>query len=146
METNNINAFNQKVVFPKGFGIFPYIIIKAGYALYMQVPIHFNVENEDVENFPGTHLNGIAEELIQAYTSDKSSPLHDILIEHCRSIKKKIEEDKGQPVRLCLVEGENKAHYFEVDSDFPSTSIPKGGSLITQTHGLIGMGSDHFIK
>lgn len=146
MKPNYINDFNQNVVFPKGYGRFPYIIIKAGYALFIQIPIHFNVENNDVENFPGTHVNGIDEKLIKIYAYDKFSPLHDILIEHCRLIKSKIEADKGQPVRLCLVEGENEAHYFEANSDFPSTSIPLGGTLITQAHGVIGLVSDHFIR
>jgi len=146
MENNDTSWFKSKANFPNGFGRFPYIILKVGYAIYMQIPIHFNVENEDSENFPGTHINDIDEYLLESYIKDKSSPLHQILIDHCRKIKHKLEKDKGQSVRLCLVEGENIAHYFEVDSDFPHTSIPKGGTLITQTHEVISIVSDHFIK
>lgn len=139
------NHFNQKLIsFPKGFGSFPYIVLKAGYALYMQIPIHFNVENEDVKNYPGTHVNNIDQHIIDQYQADKSSTLHDILIEHCQNLKNKIESDTSKPARLCLVEGEKIAYYFDEDQINFGESIPKGGTLITNSNQIIGMGIKHY--
>ena len=131
--------------FPEGFGKFPYIILKAGYALYMQIPIQINPDSDDLNKFPGTHLNDIDPFLIEAYRKDNTSVLHDILLEHTEAIKEKIEADKKRPVRLCLVEAENRAYYFEGNEVLFKSSIPSGGTLITQTEGVIGMGVPHFL-
>ena len=79
--------------FKKGYGKFPYIILKTGYAIYMQIPIHFNTQGDYI-NFPGTNLNDISEELISDYENDKTSELHDRLIAHCKWVKHKMETEK----------------------------------------------------
>ena len=143
---NTFDPFDTVAKFPKGYGEFPYIIIRVGYAIYMQVPIHFNVENGDTENFPGTHINHVSQELIDLYAKDKSSALHEIMIDHCKKIKQKMERDGNKPVRMCLVETENSAHYFEGEEILANISIPFGGTLVTQKHGIIGIGMAHYIK
>ena len=45
--------------FINGYGNFPYIILKTGYAIFMQIPIHFNA-NGDFVNYPGTSLEDIS--------------------------------------------------------------------------------------
>lgn len=58
--------------FTKGYGQFPYVILKTGNALFMQIPIHFN-KNNDIENYPGTHINEISKTVLDNYEIDKSS-------------------------------------------------------------------------
>jgi hypothetical protein len=77
-------------LFLNGYGKFPYIILKTGYAIFMQIPIHFNA-NGDFDNYPGTSLDGISEDLILEYRKDITSELHDKIIEHCKWVKSKIE-------------------------------------------------------
>jgi hypothetical protein len=129
--------------FKKGYGKFPYIILKEGHAIYMQIPIHFNA-NGDYINFPGTNLNDISNELLTDYENDKTSELHDMLIEHCKSIKNKLESDKNQKARICLVEGPKITYYFEGDDITFSTSIPDGGTLVTQQDKILAMNTEHF--
>jgi len=131
--------------FPEGFGKFPYIILKAGYAIYMQIPIQINPESDDLNKFPGTHLNDIDLFLIEAYRKDKTSVLHDILLEHTEAIKEKIEADTNRPARLCLVEAEDRAYYFDGDTVSFNSSIPSGGTLVTHTNSVIGIDVPHFL-
>ena len=87
--------------FKKGYGKFPYIILKTGYAIYMQIPIHFNT-NGDFDNYPGTHINDVSEANLVDYEKDKTSALHDRLINHCKWLKARIESEKNRETRICL--------------------------------------------
>lgn len=49
----------------------------------MQIPIHFNAKG-DFDNYPGTSLNGINEDIILEYRKDITSELNDKIIEHCK--------------------------------------------------------------
>lgn len=60
----------EKRMFYNGYGKFPYIILKAGDAMFMQIPIHFNT-NGDFENYPGTNLDDISDELLADYKKEK---------------------------------------------------------------------------
>ena len=51
-------------MFYNGYGKFPFIILKAGYAMFMQKPILFKI-NDDYINFPGTNRNDISNELLR---------------------------------------------------------------------------------
>lgn len=141
MENNTCKIL---ISFPSGFGKFPYVIFKAGHAIYMQIPIHFNVKDEDIKNYLGSHVKNIDQELLDQYKLDKNSLLHDILIEHCKRIKNKIEADTQKPAKLCLVEGEEIAYFFDGDQINFNKSIPSGGTLITQSNKIIGIGIEHY--
>lgn len=130
--------------FKKGYGKFPYIILKTGYAIYMQIPIHFNT-NGDYINFPGTNLNDISEALLADYNKDKTSELHDRLIAHCKWLKAKIESDKNREARICLVEGPEIGYFFEGDEIIFTNSIPSGGTLVTQQNDVLAMNANHYI-
>lgn len=129
--------------FKNGYGKFPYIILKTGYAIYMQIPIHFNT-NGDYINFPGTNLDGISEELIVEYENDKSSELHDRLIEHCKWVKNKMETEKNREAKICLVEGPEIGYFFEGEEVTYTNSIPYGGTLVTQQNDIIAMNANHY--
>ena len=75
-----------------GYGKFPYIILKAGHATFMQIPIHFNT-NGDFVNYPGTNIDDISDELLAEYQKDKTAKLHNRLLQHCQWVKNKIESE-----------------------------------------------------
>jgi hypothetical protein len=130
--------------FINGYGKFPYVILKIGSALFMQIPIHFN-KNNNLINYPGSHINGISETDLKAYEYNKLSSLHEKIIEHCKWMKNKIEADRGGTVKMCLVEGPDVSYYFEGDTIDFSTNIPGGGTLLTQDHKVIGMNVKHYL-
>ena len=147
MQTIEKKPENQPLLyqdFKKVYGKFPYIILKTGYAIYMQIPIHFNT-NGDYLNFPGTNLNDISEELISDYENDKTSELHDRLIAHCKWVKSKMEADKNREARICLVEGPDIAYFFEGDKVTFSNSIPYGGTLVTQQNDVLAINANHYL-
>ena len=130
--------------FKKGYGKFPYIILKTGHAIYMQIPIHFNTQGDFI-NFPGTNLNDISEELITDYENDKTSELHDRLIALCNWVKHKMETEKNREARICLVEGPEIGYFFERDEITFRNSIPSGGTLITQQNDIIAINANHYL-
>ena len=132
--------------FPEGFGKFPYIILNTGYGVLIQIPIQINPPSNDLSTYPGTHLRDVDPILIEEYAKNKNSTLHDLLLNHTQTVKEKIETDKKIPVRICLVESEKIAYYFEGDQISFNSNIPNGGTLVTQTQKIIGMGISHFIS
>lgn len=143
-ETSSENWYEHRL-FISGYGKFPYIILKTGYAIFMQIPIHFNAYGDFV-NYPGTSLDGISSELILEYERDINSKLHDRLIEHCKWVKSKIEADKNREASICLVEGPKTAYYFDGDKVTFSEKIPYGGTLVTQQNKIIAMNVNHYIE
>ncbi len=135
----------EKRMFYNTYGRFPYIILKAGYAMFMQIPIHFNT-NGDFDNYPGTHINDVSEANLVDYEKDKTAELHNRLITHCQRIKNKIETDYNKPCSICLVEGPETAYYFDKDAITFSTSIPRGGTLLTQENKILAMNVEHYLS
>jgi hypothetical protein len=135
----------EKRMFYNAYGKFPYIILKAGYAMFMQIPIHFNT-NGDFDNYQGTNLDGISDELLADYEKDKTSALHDRLINHCKWLKARIESENNREARICLVEGPEKAYYFEGDKITFNNSIPSGVTLVTQQNSILAMNVEHYIN
>ena len=135
----------EKRMFYNRYGKFPYIILKAGYAMFMQIPIHFNT-NGDFDNYPGTHIDDVSEADLVDYEKDKTAELHNRLIAHCQLIKNKIETDYNKPCSICLVEGPETAYYFDKDAITFSTSIPRGGTLLTQENKILAMNVEHYLS
>jgi hypothetical protein len=132
--------------FPSGYGSFPYIILKVNYAVYMQIPIQINAPQLDIDQYPGSYLDGVSEEAITRYAVDKNSELHELLLQHCREWKRKTEfYNKGKTIKLCLVTGPDRAHYFQNDEELVHTSIPSGGTLLSIRNEVIAMNVPHFI-
>ena len=142
---NNIHT----ETFAPGYGQFPYIILKTHYAVYMQIPIHFFAEGEtayDINTYPGSHLKDVPQEVLNLNRKQQIKILHNRLLKHTKLIFKKIENKGHRQVRICLVEGRNKAYYFENGNVKNSTSIPSGGTLVTQENKILSMGLPHFIE
>jgi len=134
----------QHKVFLDGYGKFPYVILKTGYAIYMQIPIHFNTKGDFV-NYPGTNIENISDELLANYDKDKTSELHDIIIKHCQWLKTKIEAAKNREARICLVESPEIGYYFDIDEINFTDSIPTGGTLVTQQNKILAMNANHYL-
>ena len=145
MNTNE-PQFGHVAKFPSGYGTFPYIILKVDYAVYMQIPIQINAPQVDIDQYPGTYLNYVSEEAITCYESDKDSELHELLLEHCRDWKRKTEfYNKEKTIKICLVTGPDRAHYFQNDEELVHISIPSGGTLLNIRNEVIAMNVPHFI-
>ena len=144
--TPNPVPFGTVTKFPPGYGTFPYIILKVGYAVYMQIPIQINAPRVDIEQYPGTYLDGLFEEAIARYAVDKDFELHELLLQHCRDWKRKTEfYSKEKTVKICLVTGPDRAHYFQNDEELVHSSIPSGGTLLSIRNEVIAMNIPHFI-
>ncbi len=112
----------------------------------MQIPIQINAPQVDIDQYPGTYLDGVSEEAITRYAEDKDSELHELLLQHCRDWKRKTEfYNKEKTIKLCLVTGPDRAHYFQNDEELVHTSIPSGGTLLSIHNDIIAMNVPHFI-
>lgn len=146
---NNIQNLDDKGLFERrsflqGYGKFPYIIYKSGHAIYMQIPIHFN-KNNDFDNYPGIHINGIDAYSLEEYYKNFKGELHDVLIERSIWVKNQIEEQTKKAVKICLVEATDEAHFFDGDEIKFSSEIPSGGTLISEDGKILGMNVNHFL-
>ena len=132
--------------FKSGYGSFPYVILRVNNLLFMQIPIHFLGEDEPInlEKHPGAHLSNISPKILNKSKDQQIRLLHDRLIELTVKIYNKIEKDRGIAPKLCLVEGPNKAFFYQNKEFKESITIPSGGALINQQHELIAMGRAHF--
>ncbi len=144
VENKKIENSHQHKVFLDGYGKFPYIILKTGYAIYMQIPINFNTKGDFV-NYPGTNIENISDELLADYEKDKTSKLHELIIKHCQWLKAKIEADKKREARICLVESPEIAYYFDIDEINFTNSIPSGGTLVTPQNKILAMIANHYL-
>lgn len=135
--------WSEKRMFRSGYGKFPYIILKAGYAMFMQIPIHFNAGG-DFDTYPGTHIDEVSKAELEEYQKEKKGKLHQILLDHCQRIKTKIETDFNKECNICLVEGPETAYYFDKETITFSARIPNGGTLLTQENKILAMNTAHY--
>lgn len=138
-KVTNEDPFELNTFLP-GYGIFPYVILKTGFALFMQIPIQIN-KNDDLVKFPGTNINNVSEEV-----QKDAGQFRDLLIEHTQKMKTKIEKDKKIQAQLCLVMNASEGHYFNNDTIKKSNIIPSGGTLMTQGNRVMTMNREHYIE
>jgi len=122
------------------YGVFPYLIIHTKYALYTQIPIHIN-KNNNTQQFPGCHIIDVSDAVLNS-----EEKLLTTLLTRTNSIHKKLINEKGTKIELCLVLGPNKAYYFEYEKETTlSQSIPSGGMLLSQEGKIIAMNRKHYL-
>lgn len=126
--------------FLPGYGTFPYVILKIGFALFMQIPIQIN-KNDDLVKLPGTNINNVSEEVLK-----DAEQFRELLIAHTQKIKTKIENDRKVQAQLCLVMNASEGHYFSYYTIKKSNIIPTGGTLLTQGHKVMAMNREHYIE
>jgi len=119
----------------RGYGKFPYVIVRMHYAIYMQMPIHFVSDRK--EGLKGIILKSDAENSIDNFPH---------LIEVAADYKRHLDTKDNRNHRLCVVVGKNQAYYFEEDEIRFSTYIPTGGTLVNSDKQVIAMAQSHFIQ
>lgn len=134
-DNNNIGATLSKENIAKGYGQFPYVIVRMHYAIYMQMPIHFISEKK--EGLRGIMVHSESANLIDNFP---------YLIEIAADYKRSLDAKNNRNHRLCVVLGEEQAYYFEEDQIRFSTSIPSGGTLVNAQKQVIAMGAPHFVQ
>lgn len=119
----------------RGYGKFPYLIVRMHYAIYMQMPIHFISEKK--EGLRGIFVKSDAENFNDNFP---------YLIEVAADYKRNLDIKNNRHHRLCVVVGKDQAYYFEEDEIRFSTSIPSGGTLVNSEQQIIAMAHEHFIQ
>jgi hypothetical protein len=143
-----LEDFDKNYTFPKGYGQFPYILLKSYYAMFMQIPIHLLEGSEflDFNEYPGAQLLNVSESILKLEKHEQIKVLHDRLFEHTQWIYNKIEKDSGKPPLLWLVEDKNTAYCFENGKVKKSSQIPREGTLLNLLNQPIKMSGKHYNK
>ena len=125
----------KKEFLKKGYGQFPYIIIRQFPTLYLQIPLH----DESQENL---NLDGI-------YISDWDKLQTKDFDEACKLRLHKLyskEDKKGNPIDMCLVLNANTGYYISKEGKISYDSIPSGGILIAMDDSFIQMNGEHYVE
>ena len=139
--------WNNYRFFKKGYGEFPYIIIKTGHALFMQIPIHFLKKGEeiDIKKYLGTHLRNVSVDVLKEPRESQIFLLQEEILTTTKFVLNKVKATKPEKkLEACLVLGKKQALYYNNGRFTPNTYIPTGGTLIDQTKKIIGMNVEHF--
>ena len=133
--------------FKQGYGKFPYIIIKIGHALFMQIPIHFLKEDEerDANKHPGTLVRDVPPEIFKETIENQIFLLQDDILATTEFVLNKIKTTRPEKkLDACLVLGKRQALYYYNGKFNPNTYIPTGGTLLDQGNKIIGMNVEHY--
>ena len=142
---------NQTLEFfaSKGYGVFPYIIIREMSGLYRQIPIHFSLEElldkEGVliNQFEDESDNSIEEKcVITLRRIIKSDPV--IIIK--REVKGNWIFSDNRTIEGCVVFDSKKSIYLDSKGKIKSESdfIPFGGILLSMCGEIITTGNQHY--
>jgi hypothetical protein len=119
----------------KGYGQFPYILIRNYPAIYTQIPLH----SEDLKSLK---LEGfyVTDELLE-HAKDYETACRILFLDYWLT-----EFKKGIAHDMCLVMNKKSALYIskKADINFCET-IPYGGSLQAMDNTLILLNGDHYI-
>ena len=135
MSKEDVLNAKKKSDFPPGYGKFPYVIVKMGYGRYLQFPIHRTSKKDP-------SLKGI-------FISEKEEANFKLKREHdldaLMQVRQQHYEKSEIYLPMCLVEGPEEAVYVDEQGNVSeSSSIPKGGVLLTATHEIISMYGRHY--
>ncbi len=145
MNTPKASSFGEVRKFPAGYGQFPYLIIRMHYRVYMQIPIQLSSLEAGAPPRPGIQIPNLSAEQLVEYQVNLDSEVHDILVEHFRRWKQKTEfYNKGRKIECCIVESPDRGYYFKDKEEIKSSSIPRGGTLLSAISEVIGMNVPHF--
>lgn len=137
--TNDISR-SRSVPFSEGYGIFPYLIVKRGYALYQQLPIQLQPGIERNESIAGLVV-GIPHEETRTYAELQHD---DDFRKTLLAVAQHVHEDVKLP--CCLVLGPTDAIYFTEEGLTPNKSIPAGGTLLNAAGQPIQLSAPHYLE
>lgn len=130
----------------KGFGIFPYVIVRIFSTIYMQIPIHLfgEIGQQSYEEYPGIQIYNLPEDVISEPHRQKMKSCHEKLILLTQEIQDTIKHHRNQIFRVCLVLHKDWCYFFEEKEIKESDSIPEGGILLNEGFEIIAMHKQHF--
>ena len=137
----------QHRLFKPGYGRFPYIIVKIGYAQYMQIPIHFVGEGQPVnlKTHPGIQVHDVPEIIFQLDRQTQIEYLHEEIMAATNTFISKTRVYSKKDPEACLVLAKDNGYYYKQGVFEHSQSIPSGGTLLDQTNNIIGMNVEHYL-
>jgi len=116
------------------------------YGVYMQIPIQLSPPEVGAPPRPGIQIPNLSAAQLAEYRANLDSEVHDILVLHFRRWKQKTEfYNKGRKIECCIVEAPDRGYYFKDKEEIKSSSIPRGGTLLSASSDVIGMNVPHFI-
>ena len=126
--------------FSKGYGIFPYWIIKHDKSpCFTQIPIQINPKEE---NLPGWIIDEV-----EQYKIDSDTLFEQLLIEKGKAYYSECCKKEGKPLRMALVVSPTKAIYFTEEMEASlSDTIPSGGVLLDTMGEIIASHTIHYLK
>lgn len=142
---------NQKVKFftSKGYGVFPYIIIREMSGMYRQIPVHFLIEEL-------TTKEGV---LVELSRNESHEEIQDKCVEILRKIvnsENVISSEDGKKDKWvtvgevkregCVVLNPSSAVYLNCEGEIIGRiqKIPWGGTLISMNGETISQSQSHF--
>lgn len=143
----NSNQFTQQA-FKPGYGEFPYVIVKIGYALMIQIPIHFVAKGAsvDLKKHPGTQIRDVSEEVLSLNRDAQIQALKERVFESGHFVVKRILERYEKLPPLCMVLGSNEAYYYKDGQFEQGEKVPYGGTLLDQSHNILAMNAKHYLE
>lgn len=142
---------NQTLEFfaSKGYGVFPYIIIREMNGLYRQIPIHFSLE--ELLDKEGVLVNQLEDENDNSIEEKCVITLRRIIkSDPVITIKREVKENwifsDNRTIEGCVVFDSKKSVYLDCEGKIKSESdcIPWGGSLISMCGEVIITGNQHY--
>jgi hypothetical protein len=124
--------------FPEGYGIFPYIIVKKGYAIYQQLPVGFGRLQGSLQH-DGLYVQLTAEEKRDYDVLKNDNVFREKLTELAKTVFKHVE------VPCCLVFDKQDAVYLSTAGVTTTQSIPRNGTLIDASGKILQMAAKHYL-
>ena len=131
----------------KGYGVFPYILIREMSGMYRQIPIHFSLQ--ELLEREGVLVNLSKEESEDSFEEKCIDTLKNlILAEPVITIKRNTKENwifsSNRKIEGCIVFSPKRAIYLDSGGNIKSESenIPWGGTLVSMCGETI-ITSDH---
>ena len=119
----------------RGYGQFPYILIRVTSTWYQQIPLH----SEDLRplKFDGLYVSNLFQEVSKNY---------EIACELTLFHYWGSEKNKGNPSDMCLVMNKNRGMYITKDGSVTvDDKIPSGGKLQALDNTFIQMDGEHYV-
>jgi hypothetical protein len=112
----------------------------------MQIPIQLSPPEAGAPPRPGIQIPNLSPAQLAEYRDNLDSEVHDILVLHFRMWKQKTEfYNKGRKIECCIVESPDRGYYFKDQEEIKSSSIPRGGTLLSASSDVIGMNVPHYL-
>lgn len=126
-------AIKQEFI-EKGYGQFPYIIVRQFPAFYSQIPlIPRHLKNRNTQ---GIFIDALGSNQTKKFEKACKARFHKFWAD---------ENKKGSPLDMCLVLNADTGYYITKQGKVFENSIPSGGILKALDSSVIGVNTEHYI-